>query len=303
MRYEDETDILEDICHYKNKEICLVTQSKLEEEILDSLRRFDEFYINNSGHECLPPDFVSSNNSFMFDVMRINDSEKKKSNNPVMRREREIQRELQEAFQGTNIPQHALTNGLVINAMPQEDYDQAHNYPQYNKQFERVVRQHIKIIKGCKERHPGQKMGFLMASFEGKVVYPPNEDKGEIFGEATEVIEVKNGIIPDGEYTMSVKAQKSGMNVKALMIVEKGVLILKAGATIAPLTQKTPMSWMKIRSALNIENNILAEDLTCSSPSMAAAIVCGHNKNGWETWKNKNGEFIDVYRQEIKAED
>lgn len=143
----------------------------------------------------------------------------------------------------------------------------------------------------------------LMASFEGKVVYPPNEDKGEIFGEATEVIEVKNGIIPDGEYTMSVKAQKSGMNVKALMIVEKGVLILKAGATIAPLTQKTPMSWMKIRSALNIENNIFAEDLTCSSPSMAAAIVCGHNKNGWETWKNKNGEFIDVYRQEIKAED
>lgn len=162
MRYEDETDILEDICHYKNKEICLVTQSKLEEEILDSLRRFDEIYMNNSGHECLPPDFVSSNNSFMFDVMRINDSEKKKSNNPVMRREREIQRELQEAFQGTNIPQHALTNGLVINAMPEEDYDQAHNYPQYIKQFERVVRQHIKKIKGCKERHPGQKMGFLI---------------------------------------------------------------------------------------------------------------------------------------------
>lgn len=162
MRYEDETDILEEICHYNNKEVCLVTQSKLEEEILDSLRHFDDFYKNNSGHECLPPDFVSSNESFMFDVMRINDSEKKKSNNPIMRREREIQREIQEAFKGIDIPMHALTKGLVINAKSEEDYDKAHNYTQYLKQFERVARQHIKKIEGCKERHPGQKMGFLI---------------------------------------------------------------------------------------------------------------------------------------------
>ncbi len=162
MRYENEIDILEDISHYENKEICLVTQSALEEEILNSLRCYSEFYDNNSGHECLPPDFVSSNNSFMFDVMRINDSEKRKSNNPVMRREREIQREIQDAFQGTNLPQHALSNGLVINAMTEEDYDQAHNYPQYLKQFRRVVEQHISKIEGCRERHLGQRMGFLI---------------------------------------------------------------------------------------------------------------------------------------------
>lgn len=162
MKYEDETDVLEDICLYENKDICLVTQSKIEEEILNSLRQYKKFYINNSGHECLPPDFISINGSFMFDVMRINDSEKKKSNNPVMRREREIQREIQEAFKDTNIPKRALTNGLIINAKPDEDYDQAHNYTQYLKQFERVVRQHINKIDGCRKRHPGQKMGFLI---------------------------------------------------------------------------------------------------------------------------------------------
>lgn len=44
---------------------------------------------------------------------------------------------------------------------------------------------------------------------------------------------------------------------------------------------------------------ITEERIECDSPSMAATIVCGHNKNGWHSWKNFKGEEIDVYRQQL----
>ncbi len=44
------------------------------------------------------------------------------------------------------------------------------------------------------------------------------------------------------------------------------------------------------------------EDFVCDSPSMAAAIVCGHNQNGWNIWKNSDGQSIDIYRHKRKTE-
>lgn len=66
-----------------------------------------------------------------------------------------------------------------------------------------------------------------------------------------------------------------------MIVTKERKLILQKGAVFGPLTQKSPMAWMDIRKELSVKNNVLQEDLECSSPSMAAAIVCGHNKNGW----------------------
>ena len=47
----------------------------------------------------------------------------------------------------------------------------------------------------------------LMSSLEGKVIYPKDEKKEEIFVQATEVVEVKKGIIPEGRYYLKTKVK------------------------------------------------------------------------------------------------
>ncbi len=113
---------------------------------------------------------------------------------------------------------------------------------------------------------------------------------------ATEEIDVKKGIIPNGIYTLETNIRETNEVIKATMQVEDGKIILKSGSQISSSLQKKKMGWMKDRSLLKIENNIIIEDYVCTSPSMAAAIVTGHNKNGWVSWKNSNGDLIDIYR-------
>lgn len=58
----------------------------------------------------------------------------------------------------------------------------------------------------------------LLSSFEGKIVYPAQENKARIFENATEAVET--ALIPDGTYTLDVK-QKDNRRVHAEMIVKK----------------------------------------------------------------------------------
>ena len=162
MRYEKEADILDDVSNYADEEVCLLTQSQLELDVISSIRDYRDNYADNSAHDALPPDFYSDKCNLMFDVMRVNDSEKRKSYNPIMRKERTLQKEIRETFADTNISERALTNGLVINAMPEEDYDKAHNYQQYLAQFTRVVKQHISKIPRWVEAHPTYKKGLFI---------------------------------------------------------------------------------------------------------------------------------------------
>lgn len=137
----------------------------------------------------------------------------------------------------------------------------------------------------------------LMSSMEGKSIYPVDENKQDVFEQATEAIEVKNGTIPDGIYTMNVK------NAHGTMIIQNGKILIKKGALLSPVTQTKPlMSWMKLRKEKRIDNSILLEDVESSSPSMAASFICGNNKNGWTTWKNSNGQYIDIYRKQNTEE-
>ena len=143
-----------------------------------------------------------------------------------------------------------------------------------------------------------------MLAFDGKKVYPEEGSQEDMFKEVTEVINVKNGVIPEGLYYLDTKVQKTKERCSGILEVTKErKLILQKGAVLGALTQKTPMAWMKVREGLKVEGNVLQEQLECSSPSMAAAIVCGHNKNGWMAWKNKDGKEIDIYRPKKVDED
>ncbi|MBR1974495.1 MAG: DUF4357 domain-containing protein [Clostridia bacterium] len=137
----------------------------------------------------------------------------------------------------------------------------------------------------------------LMTSLEGRVVYPEDETKTDIFEQATEVVQSKNGIIPNGKYKLRIKNSISKEYASATMEILEGKITVKAGAVLAPLTTLSVKGWIAKRDTLNIKGNIVQEDFDCNSPSMAAAIVCGRNQDGWHAWKNAEGKPIDIYRQ------
>ena len=142
----------------------------------------------------------------------------------------------------------------------------------------------------------------LLASFSGKQIYPIQETKEEVFIKATETIQ--NQLIPNGNYTMTRKIKEFNINVKALMNVENPKFILKKGSKIAPYKSYHTPSWITTRSEMKIDTEgILLEDVECSSPSMAAALVVGQSANGWMSWRDNNNKFIDEYRRIINEEE
>ena len=140
----------------------------------------------------------------------------------------------------------------------------------------------------------------LMSSLEGKVIYPKDEKKEEIFVQATEVVEVKKGIIPEGRYYLKTKVKGLDYLPEAVLVVEEGKFFIEAGAKLAPISKITANGWILKRNSVKMNGCITEERIECDSPSMAAAIVCGHNKNGWKIWKNSQGEIIDIYRQQLE---
>ena len=133
----------------------------------------------------------------------------------------------------------------------------------------------------------------LLSSFEGKQIYPKDRSKEEVFVEAKDKQEKEeSALLPDGQYTLSRKIRTFG-EVIATMEVKKGVLILKSGSICAPTKDER---YESVRAKAHITNNILTEDLICSSVSTAAQVVLGNAVNGWDTWKDKKGNKIDIYR-------
>ena len=140
-----------------------------------------------------------------------------------------------------------------------------------------------------------------LSAFEGKVVFPTDEDKKEIFNKATEVLETS--LIPDGEYYLNTTIQKTKEKCFGTIVVEDGKIILKAGAVFATSVSSIDEKLKEKRRTIILNNNKTVTDIECTSPSQAASLVCGHSKNGWIAWKNKNKEPIDVYRKRIESEE
>ena len=136
----------------------------------------------------------------------------------------------------------------------------------------------------------------LLSSLEGRQVYPKPEtiSKDEVFATATEEHQMRADWdkVPDGEYYCSQTVKGFG-KVTATMCVEDGMFIVKKGSICAPARGARVLSVVK---TANIKNNILEEDVSTTSPSAAGWIVVGHSNNGWEVWKDKNGNPIDIYR-------
>ena len=131
----------------------------------------------------------------------------------------------------------------------------------------------------------------LLSSMEGRIIYPETESKSEVFIEAADGRQSSR--IPDGIYTFV------SSKYKAKMRKENGKFILLSGSQMShTLPLKITKGWIRVLEDAKIENNILMTDIECSSPSMASSLILHHSSNGWEYWKNKEGELIKVYRQQ-----
>lgn len=108
---------------YKSNSFC-----KKVSRYIKSINSFSD----NSGHEALPPDYYSDELNCMFDVMRVNDTEIRKTYNPVKIREREIEQELKDK----GILQPHMT--LIVNS--ESDDVQEHTYKNYKRNCKRVLR-------------------------------------------------------------------------------------------------------------------------------------------------------------------
>lgn len=136
----------------------------------------------------------------------------------------------------------------------------------------------------------------LLSSFEGKKIYPQDESKEDIFEQATDAAESSS--LPDEMYTLegNVKGPKGKETVNAKLKVSNGELTLLKGSILSTTAHIGTKGYAIARDMAQKSGNILVEDVICNSVSMAAAIVCGSNQNGWDRWKDSKGSTINIYR-------
>lgn len=136
----------------------------------------------------------------------------------------------------------------------------------------------------------------LLSSFEGTQVYPKPEEmsKEEVFDEA--VFKREGTVIPDGIYTLARKP-KDATNFSAKMQVLNGEYIVLAGSNCIPYKEREGKTIPKVIKDAVVIDGILKNDVKCNSPSTAGILVLGMENNGWVTWKDENGKYIDEYRK------
>lgn len=137
----------------------------------------------------------------------------------------------------------------------------------------------------------------LLASFDGRQVYPETETREESFDQATEKRHMKDDwtSIPDGTYHLKQTRKGKGTAV-AQMVVEDGAFIVKAGAKCLPVNEGVVWTPEPRRTA-PIVDGVLQADVVTKSPSTAGWVVLGGSTNGWNVWKDESGKMLDEYRK------
>lgn len=138
----------------------------------------------------------------------------------------------------------------------------------------------------------------LLASLDGKQIYPKDKSKKEVFKESTEEIKLKfdGGFIPDGDYVLNRNIKGFG-KVNGKATVNDGVFKVLKGS----LCGNTGKGYIpSIRRNAKIKDNTLQEDIVYMNPSSAGWIVIGKSNNGWLEWKDLQGNSIEKYRDKEK---
>ena len=141
----------------------------------------------------------------------------------------------------------------------------------------------------------------LLSSFKGERIFPIEDQIYNIIDETEESIDETRersvfdsdiSCIPEGTYYLEQIVKGFG-KIKGTAIVKDGKFRVKKGSICAP--NKSGHATIDRKKAI-IKNNVLQEDVICSTPSAAGWVIIGGSNNGWINWKNEKGQFIDIYR-------
>ena len=134
----------------------------------------------------------------------------------------------------------------------------------------------------------------LLASLDGKQIYPKTITKEESFDTAADERQTNVDLrptVPDGIYYLDTGHGQAKMRVEGKkFIVEKESHCLPCEKDWMPEARKIAI----------IENGVLQKDVVCNSPSTAGWVVLGRANNGWSVWKNPNGAPIDIDRNQAQ---
>ncbi len=164
--YDDEIDIISEVHNLEPGE-CLILSDKecsahyiKTAEILDSilsqdyLKRWKDNSLSN-----LPPDFINEKDSLMLEVMRIDDHSPDGKKNPVLRREKEMHKELEQSGILKMFPN---AQKIICNPVTDLPTGEDHNYKNYYKSFQRTVRKHASKIETYRKNYPNHELIFLV---------------------------------------------------------------------------------------------------------------------------------------------
>ena len=165
--FDNEQNILNYLLTRTNQTL-LLRGNSFEKKILRYIKDIKSFTSNN-GHGDLPPDYYSDKYSIMFDVLRVNDTEVKKTYNPLKIEERKI-RQLAKEQELLDLP-----NIAPVLEVDEPDDVNAHTYQKYCKQASRTIGEHIRKIPLWIKEHPAIKNKGLLVfdetefCFEGSI--------------------------------------------------------------------------------------------------------------------------------------
>lgn len=155
FNFDDEQNILNCLTNHLGQTLLLKGNS-FERKLLRCVQNIDSFSSNN-GHGDLPPDYYSDELSVMFDVLRVNDTEVKKTYNPLKIEERKMRNLAKE--QGLL----DLPNIIPVIEIDEPDDVYAHTYQKYRKQAHRTIQEHIRKIPLWIKEHPAiENKGLLV---------------------------------------------------------------------------------------------------------------------------------------------
>lgn len=142
----------------------------------------------------------------------------------------------------------------------------------------------------------------LLSSFDGKLIYPKDETKDELFDEATNNKDSK--LIPDGTYSFSRKKKSDDKLVEATAVVSDHRWRLLKGSMLG-IAEDKGVSKKAKATRINmpiLDNGSLSEDFELGecSPSFAGTVVMNQSNNGWTDWKCENGKPVDIFRKAEK---
>lgn len=149
--HKGECLILSDLEGSKSyNETAIIINSILESEI------FSKKWIDNSGKNQLPPDFINKADALMMEVMRFDDRASKANDNLSKKKESSTYNEIRGIF-----PQFS-DKRLIVNTITDLPTEDDHNYKMYFDGFKRTVNKHLSKLGKYRNNYPDFKTIFLV---------------------------------------------------------------------------------------------------------------------------------------------